>query len=209
MGNQHGNKACEIVENLQLGRILRFVTCDLQPAFATSQPELPTYGFGPPACDSLSYREHLLRSCIYFSHTFPLSHFQTLMMPSPKSYFNASNGQRPIEQIINESGELMPKKGPVTDYGSTMVNWMRHRQPHYKGSYLGELERPSISYMIHVSILDSSENTLILTDHRCSLPQRDLHTLLRRFLPSISIHRSIRSSILSMSSNGLQMAEDC
>lgn len=41
-------------------------------------------------------------------------------------------------------------KGPVTDYGATVVHWMRHRQPRYKGSYTGEAERPSISYIVDV-----------------------------------------------------------
>jgi hypothetical protein len=44
------------------------------------------------------------------------------------------------------------KKGPVTDYSSTLVHWMRHRQPRYKGSYHGEAERPSPSYIIDVSL---------------------------------------------------------
>jgi polyadenylation factor subunit 2 len=47
----------------------------------------------------------------------------------------------------------VPWKGPVTDYGATIVHWMRHRQPRYKGSYAGETERPSNSYIVDVSIL--------------------------------------------------------
>ena len=43
-----------------------------------------------------------------------------------------------------------PILGPVTDYGSTMVHWMRNRQPRYKGGYQGEMERPSASYIIDV-----------------------------------------------------------
>jgi len=41
--------------------------------------------------------------------------------------------------------------GPVTDYGATMVHWMRNRQPRYKGGFQGETERPSPSYIIDVS----------------------------------------------------------
>ncbi|KAL1835285.1 hypothetical protein VTK73DRAFT_5829 [Phialemonium thermophilum] len=51
-------------------------------------------------------------------------------------------------------GPLPPRirgRRPVTDYGATIVHWMRHRQPRYKGSYKGELERPSPSYIVDVS----------------------------------------------------------
>jgi hypothetical protein len=44
-----------------------------------------------------------------------------------------------------------PDPGPVTDYGATVVHWMRHREPRYKGSYRGEAERPSPSYIVDVS----------------------------------------------------------
>jgi hypothetical protein len=41
--------------------------------------------------------------------------------------------------------------GPVTDYGSTMLHWIRNRQPRWKSSYHGEMERPSPSYIVDVS----------------------------------------------------------
>ena len=40
--------------------------------------------------------------------------------------------------------------GPVTDYGSTIVHWMRNRQPRFKSGYQGEMERPSPSYIVDV-----------------------------------------------------------
>jgi hypothetical protein len=46
---------------------------------------------------------------------------------------------------------LTESEGPVTDYGATIVHWMRHRKPRYMGSYSGEAERPSISYIVDVS----------------------------------------------------------
>lgn len=46
---------------------------------------------------------------------------------------------------------MFPWKGPVTDYGATIVHWMRHRQPRYKGAFVGETERPSPSYIVDVS----------------------------------------------------------
>ena len=52
----------------------------------------------------------------------------------------------------NEGKLTVDKKGPVTDYGATVVHWMRHRQPRYKGSFKGEFERPSASYIVDVSL---------------------------------------------------------
>lgn len=52
------------------------------------------------------------------------------------------------------------RPGPVTDYGSSMVQWMRHRRPRYKGGVAMELERPSVSYIIDVcSTLQVLPNT--------------------------------------------------
>lgn len=45
--------------------------------------------------------------------------------------------------------------GPVTDYGSSMVQWMRHRRPRYKGGAAVELERPSVSYVIDVCSINT------------------------------------------------------
>lgn len=41
--------------------------------------------------------------------------------------------------------------GLVTDYGSSMVQWMRTRRPRYKGGHRMEVERPSASYAVDVS----------------------------------------------------------
>lgn len=43
-----------------------------------------------------------------------------------------------------------PATGPVTDYTSSMVQWMRRRQPRYKGGGRMEMERPSPSYIVDV-----------------------------------------------------------
>ena len=40
--------------------------------------------------------------------------------------------------------------GPVTDYGSSMLQWMRHRRPRYRGGVVMEVERPSPSYIVDV-----------------------------------------------------------
>ena len=57
--------------------------------------------------------------------------------------------------------------GPVTDYTSSMVPWMRHRQPRYKGGARMEFERPSASYIVDVRlsyrIHMSDSKTMIFT----------------------------------------------
>ena len=40
--------------------------------------------------------------------------------------------------------------GPVTDYGTSMAQWMRNRRPRYKGGIVLEAERPSDSYIVDV-----------------------------------------------------------
>ncbi|KAG6027462.1 pre-mRNA cleavage and polyadenylation factor (CPF) complex subunit [Claviceps citrina] len=52
-----------------------------------------------------------------------------------------------------QDGAFLKVRGrrPVTDYSSTVLHWLRHRVPNYKGSYTGERERPSASYIVDVS----------------------------------------------------------
>ncbi|SZF04409.1 unnamed protein product [Blumeria hordei] len=66
-------------------------------------------------------------------------------------------------------------KRPVTDYASTLIHWMRNRQPRYKGGYSGEVERPSPSYII--DILPPLSRTGSPAD---TLPSRHLHTSLNK-----------------------------
>lgn len=50
--------------------------------------------------------------------------------------------------------------GPVTDYGSSMVQWIRNRRPLHNGGIMLEAERPSWSYIVNVcSFLQ--KNTLV------------------------------------------------
>ncbi|KAL8828778.1 MAG: hypothetical protein Q9191_002390 [Dirinaria sp. TL-2023a] len=48
------------------------------------------------------------------------------------------------------SYKRQPGKRPITDYGSSMVQWMRNRQPRYKGGGRLQVERPSPSYVINM-----------------------------------------------------------
>ncbi|TQS36801.1 hypothetical protein Golomagni_02739 [Golovinomyces magnicellulatus] len=66
-------------------------------------------------------------------------------------------------------------KRPVTDYASTMVHWIRNRQLRYKGSYRGELERPSPSY-----IVDMLPPLSRIGNPAESVPSRHLHTSLNK-----------------------------
>ncbi|RKF83386.1 Polyadenylation factor subunit 2 [Golovinomyces cichoracearum] len=64
---------------------------------------------------------------------------------------------------------------PVTDYASTMVHWIRNRQLRYKGSYRGELERPSSSY-----IVDMLPPLSRIGYPAETIPSRHLHTSLNK-----------------------------
>lgn len=44
-----------------------------------------------------------------------------------------------------------------------MIHFMRNRQPRYKGGFQGEMERPSPSYIVDVSLVDLLSPDLILT----------------------------------------------
>ncbi|KAL2144572.1 hypothetical protein VTI28DRAFT_8891 [Corynascus sepedonium] len=73
---------------------------------------------------------------------------------------------------------------PVTDYGATIVHWMRHHQPRYKGSFAGEAERPSISYI--VDMLPPHART---TNPADSVPSRHLHSSLNKIKHPINVVR--------------------
>ena len=54
---------------------------------------------------------------------------------------------------------LTAMEGNVIDYGSTCVQWTRHRQPRYKGGSDLEGERPTPSYIVDVCIRTIQHNT--------------------------------------------------
>ncbi|KAL8701891.1 MAG: hypothetical protein Q9201_004677 [Fulgogasparrea decipioides] len=55
--------------------------------------------------------------------------------------------QNPYGGNFEGSYRRQTGKRAVTDYGSSMVQWMRNRQPRYKGASKVEMERPSPSYI--------------------------------------------------------------
>ncbi|KAH8695998.1 WD repeat protein [Talaromyces proteolyticus] len=60
---------------------------------------------------------------------------------------DGSYGGRP-SRPYEGGGGLSRRPRPVTDYGSSMVQWMRTRRPRYKGAHRMEVERPSASYTV-------------------------------------------------------------
>ncbi|ROV99158.1 hypothetical protein VMCG_06657 [Cytospora schulzeri] len=81
---------------------------------------------------------------------------------------------------------FMKAKGrrPVTDYGATVNHWMRHRLPKYKGSYQGELERPSPSYLI-----DMLPPVARPTNAADSIPGRWVHQSLNKVKHPVNVVR--------------------
>ncbi|KAK4192012.1 WD40-repeat-containing domain protein [Podospora australis] len=75
-------------------------------------------------------------------------------------------------------------EGPVTDYGATIVHWMRNRQPRYKGSYRGEAERPSVSYI--VDMLPPAARVASPAD---TVPTRHLHSSLNKIKHPVNVVR--------------------
>ncbi|KAI1282402.1 WD40 repeat-like protein [Xylaria sp. FL0933] len=73
---------------------------------------------------------------------------------------------------------------PVTDYGSTMARWMRDRQPRFKGSFDGELERPSASY-----IADMLPPLARVTNPADTIPTKHLHSSLNKIKHPVNVVR--------------------
>ncbi|KAJ5187106.1 hypothetical protein N7449_010100 [Penicillium cf. viridicatum] len=67
------------------------------------------------------------------------------------AYYDDNAGDGPGRFGKNFDGPVGPRRPRlVTDYGSSMVQWMRTRQPRYKGGYRLETERPSPSFAVDV-----------------------------------------------------------
>ena len=72
----------------------------------------------------------------------------------------------------------------VTDYGSSLVQWMRQRKPRWKGSATYEWERPSISYVI-----DMLPPAARLDSPADAIPVRHLHSSLGKSKKPITVVR--------------------
>ncbi|CAJ2506125.1 Uu.00g002550.m01.CDS01 [Anthostomella pinea] len=73
---------------------------------------------------------------------------------------------------------------PVTDYGSTMTRWMRDRHPRFRGSYKGEVERPSASY-----IVDMLPPLARVTNPADTVPTKHLHSSLNKIKHPVNVVR--------------------
>ena len=73
---------------------------------------------------------------------------------------------------------------PVTDYGSSMVQWMSNRIPAYKGTSHYEQERPSLSYV--VDVLPPAARRDAPAE---SIPVRHLHTSLGKSKKPVTVVR--------------------
>ncbi|KAI1331248.1 WD40 repeat-like protein [Xylariaceae sp. FL0255] len=73
---------------------------------------------------------------------------------------------------------------PVTDYGSTMVRWMRDRQPRYKASYQGPSTRPSASF-----IVDMLPPLARVTRPADTIPTKHLHSSLNKIKHPVNVVR--------------------
>ncbi|KAL3477359.1 WD40-repeat-containing domain protein [Aspergillus californicus] len=72
----------------------------------------------------------------------------------------------------------------VTDYGSSMTQWMRNRQPRYKGGFRMELERPSASYTV-----DMLPPLARIHSPADSIPVRHLHQSIGKSKKPITVIR--------------------
>ena len=84
-----------------------------------------------------------------------------------------------------QDGEFKRRRPrPVTDYGSSLVQWMSQRKPRYKGTKHYEQERPSPSYVI-----DVLPPTAKVDSPAESVPVRHLHTALGKSKKPVTIVR--------------------
>ncbi|KAI0528055.1 WD40 repeat-like protein, partial [Xylaria bambusicola] len=73
---------------------------------------------------------------------------------------------------------------PVTDYGSTMSQWIQDRQTRFESSFSGELERPSASY-----VTDMLPPLARVTDPADTVPTKHLHSSLNKIKHPVNVVR--------------------
>ncbi|KAL2808828.1 WD40-repeat-containing domain protein [Aspergillus granulosus] len=97
-------------------------------------------------------------------------------------YDDAGNDGQPFGRQSGIAGPRRPRL--VTDYGSSMVQWMRNRRPKYKGGHRMEIERPSASYT--VDMLPPLARVHSPVD---SIPVRHLHQSIGKSKKPITVIR--------------------
>ena len=102
-----------------------------------------------------------------------------------QSRYNRNDQSRYDRDDQDFDGEFRKRRPrPVTDYGSSMVQWVRQRQQPWKGSWHYEQERPSISYAI-----DMMPPPAMLDRPAESIPTRFLHQSLGKSKKPVTIVR--------------------
>ncbi|PGH23659.1 polyadenylation factor subunit 2 [Polytolypa hystricis UAMH7299] len=96
------------------------------------------------------------------------------------AFFDDGGGAEP--QYIPRSMTRRPR--PVTDYSSSMVQWIRTRQPRYKGGHRIEQERPSASYTV-----DMVPPLAAIHSPADTIPVRHLHQSIGKSKKPITVVR--------------------
>lgn len=99
---------------------------------------------------------------------------------------------RPFTRSLSDMSSRAPQTdtnlqlGPATDYSANMAQFVHNRRPQYKGTMGFEMERPSASYVIDVSLcsasaqIDDAIKSCVLTrlvDAPTTSPQRQCSRL--------------------------------
>ncbi|KAI9729439.1 MAG: pre-mRNA cleavage and polyadenylation factor (CPF) complex subunit [Cirrosporium novae-zelandiae] len=71
---------------------------------------------------------------------------------------------------------------PVTDYGTSLVQWTLNRGPRYKGTQHMETERPSVSYVVDMTLPAARLNNPADT-----IPARHLHSSLNKIKHPVNV----------------------
>ncbi|KAL6249817.1 pre-mRNA cleavage and polyadenylation factor (CPF) complex subunit [Rhinocladiella similis] len=83
-----------------------------------------------------------------------------------------------------DAGFRRRRPRPVTDYGSSIIQWMNNRKPAYRGSYHYEQERPSLSYVLDILPPPAKRDSPAE-----SIPVRHLHTSLGKSKKPVTVVR--------------------
>ncbi|KIW15689.1 hypothetical protein PV08_05739 [Exophiala spinifera] len=83
-----------------------------------------------------------------------------------------------------DTGFRRRRPRPITDYGSSIIQWMHNRKPPYRGSYHYEQERPSLSYVLDILPPPAKRDSPAE-----SIPVRHLHTSLGKSKKPVTVVR--------------------
>jgi len=93
--------------------------------------------------------------------------------------------------IVGYAGYSQRRIGPVTDHGSSMVQWIRNAGPRWKRKRGFEAERPSPSYIVDVSEFHRVENIRMCLQSVQMLPPIARPTVAADTVPTTFLHSSL------------------